>query len=94
MPPKKFMSSSKISDVWKDSGVPSAQKKRKASLGKDDDLDSRVTSEQLRQLVQKGGLKSERSALAQELEDLKKLKGSNQAKSVNYADLQKKQRLA
>lgn len=91
MPPKKFMTSSKISDVWKDS-VPPAQKKRKKEAD-EDDIDLRVTSEHLRALLQQRGVvKSERSALAQELSDVKKLKGSNQAKALNYAELQKKQK--
>ena len=96
MPPKKFMSSSKISDLWKDAPPqPPPEKKRKTSSSSGvvdaNDLDARVTTEQVRKLVERGA-KSERSALAQELADVKRLKGTNQAKKLNYAELIKKQK--
>jgi hypothetical protein len=93
MPPKQFLSS-KTADIWNDRkpSAPPEKKRKKDDRNEVDDIDLRVTGEHLRQLVQRGAARSERSSLAQELTDMKKLKGTNQAKPFNYADLQKKQK--
>ncbi len=96
MPPK-FMSS-KVADLWKERAPRPRSRKNEA----EDELDAeaRISSEQLRQLVEqrvaaKGAAKgstSERAALAREMSDMKKNKGTGLAKAVNFAELQRKQR--
>ena len=102
MPPK-FMSS-KISSLWKtpqaaptpSSGRPAKRSRRGEDNDDDDDLDNpeyHVTSEQLRKLVAtRKSSSSERTALAAEMGAVKKNKGTVMARSMNYAELQKKQK--
>ncbi len=93
MPPK-FLSS-KVSHVWREPTAQAASPKRSR---KEDpgDAEARISSEQLRQLVEQRvaakAAASERTELARELSDLKSHKGSAQAKAVNYGELQRKQR--
>jgi hypothetical protein len=96
MPPK-FLSS-KVSDLWKERAPKPPPAKRSRRSEEEDELDAeaRISSEQLRQLVEQRvaakGATSERAALASEMSEMKKNKGTGLAKSMNFAELQRKQR--
>jgi hypothetical protein len=96
MPPK-FLSS-KVADLWKERASKPPPAKRSRLSEEEDELDAeaRISSEQLRQLVEQRvvakGATSERAALAREMSEMKKNKGTGLAKSMNFAELQRKQR--